>query len=273
MQSVFTFLKSISAQAKHLLRLRYARFALMSGALVVAVLGFWGVHQVNAHSSSGILAATHQAVFPHNAAAPAAASGNTQTSIQITQDAPGQSGTTDSKSASTGAGSSSSFPASSSSLPAAGFTTTITHNGQITPGTLIAYAPAKNYKIYYGGDLVFSQDNLYLYQGTDNISNIFTVSIPDGQLSNQPEMPWNDVSNVAYPTIFSGDWDGTGYLNGGTPGPGTSWKMLMALAGNPAPGVYTIHLTTIRTVSADGGYVDWEYDGFITYTIYPESAE
>lgn len=167
-------------------------------------------------------------------------------------------------------------PSSSSTTPpatsSAGFITTITHNGQVAPGTLIDYDPGKNYKVYYGGDLVFSQTNLYDYQGTDNINNIFTVSIPDGVTSNVPAEPYNDESGPIYPEIFNGYPNGIGYTGGSpTTGPGTSWIMIAALLGNPPPGVYTVHLTTVRTVSADGGYVDWEYDGFLTYTIYPES--
>jgi hypothetical protein len=265
---------------RQLVHRRTMALSLITCGIIAIVIGGWAIHSPQTNLNHTAYTVHHTAATTHTSdkttgntpATSSATSTSASTAVQGTKATSSSQSHTATSEAPHGSNSSTTQSQTTSQQPLTDFTTIITHNGQVAPSTLISYDSAKKYKVYYGGDLVFSPSNLYLYQGTDNISNIFTVSIPDGQESNQPEMPWNDVSNVAYPEIYQGDWDGTGYLNGGTSGPGTSWKMMMPLyPGNPAPGVYTIHLTTIRTQSADGGYVDWEYDGFITYTIYPQS--
>ncbi|HEV2403507.1 MAG TPA: hypothetical protein VGS08_04875 [Candidatus Saccharimonadales bacterium] len=127
----------------------------------------------------------------------------------------------------------------------------ITHSNQVPVGTLINYNATKNASVYYGGDLVFNPGEVTISEHTSPKSPLFTVSIPDGQTTMMPTMPWNDQSSIAFPAT------------NGSAASATSWSIFLQLDGVPAPSTtpYYIHLVTFRT--GESGDVTWEYDGFV----------
>lgn len=134
----------------------------------------------------------------------------------------------------------------------ADFETDITHNGQVTPGTLIAYDAEKyGAKTYYGGDLVFSSDVVTYSASMGSATASFTVSTPDGDQADMPSEPWNDQSSFA------------SVVTSGTVAPSNTWTMFIQVWGKPTPQVapYVIHLQTFRLGTGNDA---WEYDGFIS---------
>lgn len=134
----------------------------------------------------------------------------------------------------------------------ASFTTTITSNGQVAPGKLIDYNATKNARTYYGGDYVISTPTITMRRSEALVSPTFTISTPDGQVAEQPALPWYDT-DTQY-------WVGT---NSG--GEASSWSMSISIASDIPLGTYQVHITSFR--ANVNGNDAWEYDGFITLNI------
>lgn len=132
------------------------------------------------------------------------------------------------------------------------FDITITHNGQVAPGTEISYNATKNDKTYYAGDYRLSTTTLIIHKSTALVSDIFTVSTPDGAIAEEPALPWYVNNDSYWPQTSSPD------------GPGSSWNMSIGISGATPLGTYQVHLTSFRT---GGGADAWEYDGFMTLIV------
>ncbi len=135
------------------------------------------------------------------------------------------------------------------------FSTVITHAGQVSAGTLIAYNANKNEKTYYGGDLALSATALTISKSNSTAeSRIVTISSPDGQTLNTPTSPWDDKSPYFWITADSSNAKSSG----------TSFDMLVDFSSNVPTGTYQLHLTSGRAQQpAD----NWRYDNFITITV------
>lgn len=132
------------------------------------------------------------------------------------------------------------------------FDITITHNGQIAPGTEISYNATKDAKTYYAGDFVFSVPSVTIRKSQGLYSSWFTVSTPDGKTANEPVLPWYETNANYWPN------------SSGSDGPGTSWTMAIDISNALTPGTYQVHFTSFRT---NEGADAWEYDGFITLDV------
>jgi hypothetical protein len=132
------------------------------------------------------------------------------------------------------------------------FTTTITHNGQVTPGTLIAYNAEKPASTYYAGDYTFDTLTITINKAKSLYSNAVRISTPDGKEANEPALPWDVNNPPAYPFEVSPD------------GPDTTWSMVFSTSASQPDGTYTIHLTSFRLEPQEPA---WEYDGFLTVVI------
>ncbi len=129
----------------------------------------------------------------------------------------------------------------------------VTHNGQVGPGTLISFNPTKHEKTYYGGDLVFDNPSITVSKSAGGFA-AFSVATPDGATANMPAMPWNDNSKIVYSSA-----------NVGAAGAGTSWPLHANLySASTSNGSYTLHLQTFRTAQTTDA---WEYDGFLIVNV------
>lgn len=132
------------------------------------------------------------------------------------------------------------------------FSTNITHNGQVAPGTLIGNNNTKHTQTYYGGDLILSPASVTISKSSGSLNAPFSVNIPDGAVSNLPTMPWNDQSSIGV------------IATQGSTSSSTNWTMIADLYSSAGPGTYTMHLQTFRS---SPGEPAWEYDGFLTVTV------
>lgn len=136
----------------------------------------------------------------------------------------------------------------------ASFTTNITHNGQVAPGTLVSYNATKGEKAYYGGDLLASPAAITLSRSTLHRATI-TITVPDGAEVRMPSEPWDDQR-----PYFGIGMDISEYKPSGT-----SFNMVITPDGAlPANGTYTLHISTNRTGQAADA---WYYHRFITITV------
>lgn len=135
------------------------------------------------------------------------------------------------------------------------FNTSITHAGQVSAGTLIAYNATKNEKTFYGGDLSLSTTAITISKSNPAIdTRTVTISSPDGQTLGSPSSPWDDKSPYF--------WIAADSSNAKTSG--TSFEMFVDFSSNVPNGTYQLHLTTGRAQQTTDA---WRYDNFITITV------
>jgi type II secretory pathway pseudopilin PulG len=134
----------------------------------------------------------------------------------------------------------------------ADFTTTITHNGQVAPGTLIDYNAEKPAHTYYAGDYTFDTLTVTINKKVSLYSTPVRISTPDGEEANEPSLPWDVSYPPAYPFEVSPDTSGT------------TWGMIFSTPASQPDGTYTVHLTSFRLEPQEPA---WEYDGFLTVVI------
>jgi hypothetical protein len=219
-------------------------------------------------SSLALLAVVASSLWNHSAAVRTATQQDAQNSSATTQklqsdsaqkSAPAQTDNSPATSQSDTSGTQNTPSANNAqgadTTPAQSFSTTITHAGQITPDTLIAYNAAKNEKTYYGGDLTLSTSAITVSKSNSSTdARAITITSPDGQTIGAPSSPWDDKSPYVWITADASNAKSSG----------TSFTMFVDFASNVPNGTYQLHLTSGRTQqTAD----NWRYDNFVTVTV------
>jgi type II secretory pathway pseudopilin PulG len=112
------------------------------------------------------------------------------------------------------------------------FSTKITRNNQVAPGTMIFYNATKNEKGYYGGDLVVSPSTVTISSSAPDLVPI-TVSSPNGHVIGMPSLPWDDHSPYFW-VVSSGT---------SIPDPALSYNLFIDSYNAPV-GTHQLHITT-----------------------------
>lgn len=137
------------------------------------------------------------------------------------------------------------------------FSTEITSNKQITAGVLIAYDSTTNTRTYYGGDVIFSATTVTISKSDNELeSEAISVQIPDGKQSSYPVVV-HTSDTEAKPFKLSAENESDHVA-------GKSFVIKVAADKDSKPGVYTLHLMSLRSGSDPTVY---EYHGFLTVRI------